>query len=170
MSKTLASLRAIDVRQIDLDEAQRHFDLSVEEQFASRRDLVSGLAATKAQLITLFKASDTVEVWRGMSCDRDWALSVSQGDNVGDSWAWQEEGALKGSSLDQRGATGVMVKGVVEESDIDWEMTIAVGTFHEAEYEIVVADPAAVTLTAIVEWPSREIIRDFTQEPSPPTL
>lgn len=170
MPKTLQNLRAVDVRNIDLDEARRHFDLPVEEQFASRKDLISGLSATKAQLIALFKSSDAIEVWRGMSCDGDWALAVSQGDDVGDSWAWQEEGALKGSSLDQKGAVGVIVKGVVDEADIDWEMTIAVGTFHEAECEIVIADPSAVTLTAIIEWPSKEIIRDFTQEPSPPTL
>ncbi len=170
MSKTLQTLRAIDVRNIDLDEARRHFDLPIEEQFASRKDLISGLSATKAQLIALFKSSDAIEVWRGMSCDEDWALAVSQGDDVGDSWAWQEEGALKGSSLDHKGAEGVMVKGVVDEADIDWEMTIAVGTFHEAEYEIVVADPSAVTLTTIVKWPSRDTIRDFSQEPSLPTF
>lgn len=71
MPKTLQNLRAVDVRNIDLDEARRHFDLPVEEQFASRKDLISGLSATKAQLIALFKSSDAIEVWRGMSCDRD---------------------------------------------------------------------------------------------------
>jgi hypothetical protein len=170
MPKTLETLRAIDVRKIDLDEAQRHFDLPIDEQFASRRDLISGLSATKAQLLSLFKGSDSIEVWRGMSCDRDWALTVEQGDDVGDSWAWREEGALKGSSLDQAGASGVMIKGVVDESDVDWELTIAVSTFHEAEFEIVVADPSAVSLTSITELPSRETVRDFMQEPSGPTL
>lgn len=30
MPKTLETLRAIDVRKIDLDEAQRHFDLPID--------------------------------------------------------------------------------------------------------------------------------------------
>lgn len=170
MPKTLETLRATDVRKIDLDEAQRHFDLPVDEQFASKRDLISGLSSTRAQLLALFKGSDSIEVWRGMICDREWALSVQQGDDVGDSWAWQKEGALKGSSLDRTEAAGVVIQGVVDESDIDWELTIAVGTFHEAEFEIVITDPSAVTLTTIVEWPSGETIRDFTCEPSGPTL
>lgn len=170
MPKTLETLRAIDVRKIDLDEAQRHFDLPIDDQFASRRDLISGLSATKSQLLSLFRGNDTIEIWRGMSCDREWALTVDQGADVGDSWAWREEGALKGSSLDRTGTTGVMVKGVVDESDVDWEKTISVSTFHEAEFEIVVANPSAVTLTAIIEWPSGETIRDFTHEPSGPTM
>jgi hypothetical protein len=170
MSRTLETLRGVDVRKIDLDEAQRHFDLPVAEQFASKRDLISGLSSTKAQLLSLFKGSNSIEVWRGMNCDREWALSVQQGDDIGDSWAWQKEGALKGSSLDRTGADGVLIKGVIDESDIDWELTIAVGTFHEDEFEIVIADPSAVTLTSIVEWPSGDMIRDFTCEPSGPML
>lgn len=105
-----------------------------------------------------------------MSCDREWALAVDQGDDVGDSGAWREEGALKASSLDRIGATGVMIKGVVDESDVDWEKTISVSTFHEDEFEIVVANPPAVTFTSIIEWPSGETIRDFTHEPSGPPM
>jgi hypothetical protein len=164
MPKTLESLRSIDVRKIDLDEARRHFDLPIDEQFASKRELTSGLATTKAQLISLFKESDSIEVWRGMNCDRDWAMSVEQGSDVGESWAWQMDGALKGSGLEQNGANGVVIHGAVDEADIDWETTIAVATFHEAEYEIVISDPSAVTLTSIVEWPSGETIRVFDDE------
>jgi hypothetical protein len=165
MPKTLENLRSIDVRKIDLDDARRHFDLPIEEQFSSRRDLISGLAGTKSQFINLFKGSDVIEVWRGMDCDREWAENVQPGEDLGDSWSWQQSGALKGSGLDSRVSSGVLVVGEVHESDVDWELTIAVGTFHEDESEIVIGNPSAVTVTRIIEWPSGEVVRDFEASP-----
>lgn len=170
MPKTLENLRSVDVRKIDLDEARRHFDLPIEDQFSSRRELISGLSATKAELIALFKENDTIRVWRGMDCDREWAVNAQQGDDVGHSWAWQKDGALKGSGLDHPSASGVIVEGIVDESDIDWEMTIAVNTFHEAEYEIVISVPASVTLASITEWPSGEIVQTFEELVSSPSI
>lgn len=170
MPKTLERLRSTNVREIDLDEARRHFDLPIEEQFYSRQDLISGLSETKSQFLGLFKGSDMIEIWRGMDCDREWAGNVQAGDDLGDSWAWQRDGALKGSGLDRRTPSGVLIVGEVHESDVDWVMTIAVGTFHEDEYEIVVADPTAVTVRRIMEWPSGEVLRDFEAEASIPAL
>lgn len=170
MPKTLERLRSTNVREIDLDEARRHFDLPIEEQFHSHRDLMSGLSETKSQFIDLFKGSDAIEVWRGMDCDREWAGNVQPGDDLGDSWAWQQDGALKGSGLDRQTSSGVLIVGEVHESDVDWGMTIAVGTFHEDEYEIVVSDPTAVTVRRIIEWPSGEVLRDFEAEASIPAL
>jgi hypothetical protein len=167
MPKTLQTLRSTDVRKIDLDEARRHFDLPIEEQFQSRRDLVSGLTQTKNQFIGLFEDGDVIEVWRGMDCNRGWASGVNPGDDLGDSWAWQKDGALKGSGLD-RSMSGVLVVGEVHESDVDWDLTIAVGTFHEDECEIVVANPESVTVRRIIEWPSGEVLRDFEAEQAAP--
>lgn len=164
MAKTLQTLRATKVREIDLDEAQRHFDLPIEEQFSSRRDLISGLYQTKAQYISMFNDSDMIKVWRGMDCDRAWAEDVRQGDDLGDSWAWRQEGALKGSGLDTGRFPGVLIVGEVHESDVDWELSIAVGTFHEDECEIVISNPRAVTLLKIIDWPSGEVVRDFEAE------
>jgi hypothetical protein len=169
MPKTLETLRSTDVRRIDLDEARRHFDLPIEDKFHSRRDLVSGLSATKSQFIGLFKGSDVIEVWRGMDCDREWAENVQPGDDLGDSWAWQQSGALKGSGLDQSQSSGLLVVGEVHESDVDWELTIAVGTFHEDECEIVIGNPGAVTVSRIIEWPSGAVIRDFGAEADVPS-
>ena len=168
MGKTLETLRSTNVREIDLDEARRHFDLPIEEQFHSRRDLISGLSETKSQFIGLFKGSDVIEVWRGMDCDREWAAAVDPGDDLGDSWAWQKDGALKGSGLEQQMSPGVLIVGEVHESDVDWGLTIAVGTFHEDEAEIVISDPTAVTVRRIVEWPSGEVLRDFEAEANAP--
>jgi hypothetical protein len=165
MPKNLESLRSTDVRKIDLDEARRHFDLPIEEQFSSRRDLISGLAGTKSQFINLFKGSDVIEVWRGMDCDREWAENVQPGEDLGDSWSWQQSGALKGSGLESRVSSGVLIVGEVHESDVDWELSIAVGTFHEDECEIVIGNPSAVTVTRIIEWPSGEVLRDFAASP-----
>ncbi len=167
MPKTLETLRATDVRKIDLDEARRHFDLPIEDQFYSRRDLISGLSETKSQFIGLFKGSDVIEVWRGMDCDREWAENVQPGDDIGDSWAWQKDGAIKGSGLD-RMSSGLLIVGEVHESDVDWGLTIAVGTFHEDECEIVIGNPAAVTVSRIIEWPSGEVLRDFEAEAAMP--
>jgi hypothetical protein len=138
----------------------------VEEQFSTRRDLIAGLASTKAELIALFEESDTIEVWRGMDCDRAWAENVQPGDDLGDSWAWQQSGALKGSGLDSQMSSGVLVVGEVHESDVDWAMTIAVGTFHEDEAEIVIDNPRAVTVARIIEWPSEAVIKSFQAAPA----
>lgn len=168
MPKTLETLRSTNVREIDLEDARRHFDLPIEEQFHSRRDLVSGLSQTKSQYLGLFKESDVIEVWRGMDCDREWAANVELGDDIGDSWAWQKDGALKGSGLDRQMSPGVLIVGEVHESDVDWGLTIAVGTFHEDECEIVISDPTAVTVRRIIEWPSGEVLRDFEAEANAP--
>jgi hypothetical protein len=165
MPKTLENLRSLRVRDIDLEEARRHFDLPIEDQFHSRRDLISGLTSTRDNLIAMFKSSDSVPIWRGMDCDKDWADSVQPGDDLGRSWAWQLDGALKGSGLDRDGYTGVVLMALVDESDIDWEMTVAVNTFHEDECEIVLRDGCAAELKTITEWPSKEVLLDWTDGP-----
>jgi hypothetical protein len=165
MPKTLETLRSLRVRAIDLENARCHFDLPIEDQFQSRRDLVSGLASTKDHLIALFKSSDSIPIWRGMDCDKEWADAVQPGDDLGCSWAWQLDGALKGSGLDREGSTGVVLMAIVDESDIDWELTVAVNTFHEAEYEIVLRDGCSADLKTITEWPSKALLLDWSDGP-----
>lgn len=170
MPKILPTLRAIRVKDIDLDEAQRHFDLPIEDQFSNRRDLISGLTSTRDSLIAMFKVTDTISIWRGMDCDKDWAASVEPGDDLGQSWAWQESGAIKGSGLDGYQAQGVLLFATVEEHDVDWELTIAVNTFHEDECEIVLRPDADVSLQTIHHWPSRELLVDWTDRHAGPSL
>lgn len=168
MPKTLANLRALNIKDIDINEAKSHFDLPIEDLFQTKRDLISALSETKAQLLNLLSGDDAFPVWRGMTCDREWAVGVEQDDDVGQSWAWSVEGALKGSGLGMDGEDGVVVEGLVDQAYIDWGLTIAVNTFHPEEREIVVSDPSQVTLSRILAWPSKDVIRVFGETAQSP--
>jgi len=153
-------LRRLNVKTIDLDEARRHFDLPVDDQFASRADLVAGLRATRDALLDLLSDSPVIPVWRGMEVDHGWVESLAPGSELGRSWAWSRDGAAKGSGLDHGAPDGVMLAGAVGPSQVDWALTVAVNTFHEDECEIVLKEDAPVLLLRAEGWPAG-VLRDF---------
>lgn len=137
------SLRQVRIKDINLDDAQRHFDLPTEGQIAG--SMSRALAASKAGLLQLFKGETVITIYRGF----DIPVEELDIDHLGISWAWNPDGAIKGSGLGTANTTGILLTGIVDEAMVDWHLTIAVNAFHEDEQEVVLHHGVAVTIKTI---------------------
>jgi len=140
-------LRATKTKDIDVDDAIRHFDLPVD---MSRADMKRAFAATKQQFLDMIGSAKTLTIYRGLQVEAGWKPR----DGLGRSWAFGEYGAMKGSGLSYWKPTheddlGVLMVGEVSINDIDWLTTIAVNAFHEDEMEIVVNEGAHVLVKEV---------------------
>jgi hypothetical protein len=153
-----SSLRTIQINDIDLDAAARHFDLPIEGQVAG--SMRRALSATKAGLVRLFKGQTHIRIYRGLDVSVD-ELNVV---NLGIAWAWGEEGAIKGSGIGSSNQTGIILTGEVAEPDVDWGSTIAVNTFHEEEQEIVLQHGVQVKILSIHNLTGHSIGANVTPE------
>lgn len=161
-------LRTLSARAIDIVAAREHFDLPVEDQFASRKDLVSALEGVRRELADLFDGMEAVPVWRGLLAQAGDLPDDMEGHDFGSCWSWSREGALKGSGLSEQSG-GLLLEGAVHVDEVDWATTVAVNAFHEDEAEIVVPDGSAVAVSRIVSWPSEEVLFDRGRETDGPS-
>lgn len=147
-------LKALNVSKIDIEEARNHFDLPIEDQFSSKAQLNQGLKSTKDQLLHMLGQDEQVTVYRGMTVPADFVDGLEPGIPVGMCWAWDRDGALKGSGLDRReapsGDVGIILVAKTDPTNINWEFTVAVNTFHEDEKEIVMVDDAHLILQKVL--------------------
>lgn len=153
VTESLAALKAVKISDIDIDEALKHFDIPVGD--VSPREMRAAFKQTKLELINLFKGMGTIVIYRGLIVDPSWTPENSSYDGLGKSWAWDVDGALKGSGIKYwtnkpNGDLGLMIKAEVSPQYIDWETTIAVNSFHEDEQEIVVKSGAPIKVTSMV--------------------
>lgn len=158
-------LKALNVAKIDIEAARRHFDLPIEDQFHTKSDLREGLKSTKAQLLDLLGEAFPVTIFRGMTVSSDFVDTLGVNTAVGQSWAWADDGALKGSGLASRnpaeGEIGIVLVASALPEDINWAFTVAVNTFHEDEKEIVLDEGAKLSLQKILLVEDGRLIRDI---------
>ena len=159
----LQALRSVDVSDIDVEEARRHFDLPIDDQMDGR-SIRGHLSGTKKALLALFKGKREIEVWRGMSVPDGWAEGLDAGDPLGTCWAWSEGGAMRGSGFDARSGLddgSVLLRGRVSPDHVDWPTTIAVNAFSESENEVVLLPDAVILLDSAVGLRAgRELLGD----------
>lgn len=60
------------VNRVDLEEAQRHFDLPVEDQLTSAAALRRKHSETRDSLLSLFAVGDAIPVRRGIEVEPGW--------------------------------------------------------------------------------------------------
>lgn len=158
-------LAALNVSKIDIDAARHHFDLPIEDQFHSKADLRAGLKATKGQLLDMLGGDARITVFRGMTVPADFIATLVPGVSLGECWAWDQDGALKGSGLSSgmapQGEIGVLLIATVEPTGINWPFTVAVNTFHEDEKEIVVEEGASLVLHQVLLVEHGRAVRDI---------
>lgn len=161
-------LKALNIAEIDIDSARDHFDLPIEDQFRSKFELRQGLKTTKEQLLNLLGNTPYVTVFRGMTVCADFMNTLEPKMPVGRCWAWEQDGALKGSGLDSGGTLegdiGIILVATSNPDDINWAFTVAVNTFHEDEKEIVMTDDTSLSLQKILLVENGKIIRDILSE------
>lgn len=161
-------LKALNIAEIDIDAARDHFDLPIEDQFRSKSELRQGLKSTKDQLLHLLGDTPHIAVYRGMTVPADFMDTLEPKIPVGRCWAWDQDGALKGSGLDSGGASegdiGIILVATSDANDVNWAFTVAVNTFHEDEKEIVMADDASLSLQKILLVENGKIIRNILPE------
>lgn len=144
---TKSRLSSVIVKNIDVGAAAEHFDLPYEDQFASKRQLNSGLLQTKRSFQHIFKGKKTIRAFRGLSVDETWMERLNPGDELGKCWAWDMEGAERFA----RDPGSVIIIADILADLVDWETTIAVNTFHPDERELVIDDYADIILVDILD-------------------
>ena len=143
------ALRSAPIKGIDIDGAIRHFDMPVD---LKPSEMKAAFAETKRQFIAMFKGQKRITIYRGLRVTENWKPK----NGLGRSWAFAEEGAMKGSGLaywkpEHKGELGVMLFGEVSIDSVDWLTTIAVNAFHEDEQEIVLKPGAPIMLNMVCE-------------------
>jgi hypothetical protein len=161
-------LRALNVSKIDIEEARNHFDLPIEDQFSSKAQLNQGLKATKDQLLHMLGQDELVTVYRGMTVPSGFVDELEAGIPVGMCWAWDRDGALKGSRLDRGeasdGEVGIILVATTDPENVNWEFTVAVNTFHEDEKEIVMIDDSDLILQKVLLVQDGRVVRDLLSD------
>lgn len=135
------SLRSVKIADIDLDAAMRHHDLPD----AGIVDYRAAMRASKAELATMFARQQTIEIYRVIVTD----LANLDLDDLGISWAWDSDGALKGSGVGHGNQTALLISATVDEAYVNWHYTIAMNAFDPEEQEIVLRDGAPIKLISI---------------------
>lgn len=161
-------LKTLNISEIDIEAARDHFDLPIEDQFHSKAELRQGLKSTKEQLLDLLEDTPHLIVFRGMTVSADFMDTLEPQMPVGRCWAWEQDGALKGSGLDScetpEGDIGIILVATSNADHINWAFTVAVNTFHEDEKEIVMADDASLLLQKVMLIENGKVIRDILTE------
>jgi hypothetical protein len=153
--KVREDIGKINTKEIDVDHSIKHFDMPVD---LPRSQMKAAFAETKRQFVKMFKGQSKIKIYRGLIVKDDWMPT----DKLGISWAYDSEGAMKGSGLKSfknvanrdgkySEGMGVILVGEVAISDVNWLTTIAVNSFHEEEMEIVVEEGAPIFVQKVVE-------------------
>lgn len=140
-----SKLASVKVRDIDVDAATAHFDLPYEDQFSSKREMISGFTETKKAFQKIFKGQSIIRVYRGMTVDADWISNLNPGDELGKCWAWDAAGAERFAV----GQGGIILVANIHVDDVDWDTSIVTNTIHPDEHEITLEDYADIELLEI---------------------
>lgn len=142
---TETKLKSVKVRDIDVDAAVAHFDLPYEDQFSSKREMLSGFTETKKSFQKIFKGQSIIRVYRGMTVDSDWVSNLQPGSELGKCWAWDTSGAERFAV----GKGGIILVANIHVDDVDWGTSIVANTIHPDEHEITLEDYADIELLEI---------------------
>lgn len=136
------SLRSTKIADIDFDDAIRHHDLPDAGGISDYRQAFKDV---KADLAQLFAKQKMLTIYRAVVVD----VSELDTDRTGISWAWEAEGALRGSAIGNTETSGLLLEGRVATAQVNWHLTIAMNAFDPDEREIVLVRGASVTLISV---------------------
>jgi hypothetical protein len=136
------SLRGSKIADIDFDDAVRHHDLP---DAGGITDYRQAFKDAKADLARMFARQKVLTIYRALVTD----ISELDTDRTGIAWAWEAEGALRGSDIGKTDTSGLLLEGRVATTQVNWHLTIAMNAFDPEEREIVLVRGASVTLISV---------------------
>ena len=97
---------------------------------------------------------DRIQIWRSITVPHDWLENGLDARPIGRYWAYVEDAAEPHWGDFSEGRRVIVLHGLVDMCDVDWQTTVTVNAHSEEEREIRVKDTASIHVLSATWMPS----------------